>query len=80
MFAVIDQFGPVIYPSRWIASLLNDNFADGIAMLFTAIAEGGPDSEEAPALRPHEAKEVLDALLRAHPDLVGEVATRRGTP
>jgi hypothetical protein len=33
------------------------------------------------ALRPHEAKEVLDALLRAHPDLVGEVrATRRGNP
>ena len=41
MFAVVDQLGPVICPSRWIASLLNDNFADGIAMLFTAIAEGG---------------------------------------
>jgi hypothetical protein len=25
------------------------------------------------ALRPHEAKEVLDALLKAHPDLIGEV-------
>jgi hypothetical protein len=24
------------------------------------------------ALRPHEAKEVLDALLKAHPDLIGE--------
>jgi hypothetical protein len=41
MFAVIDQLGPVVCPSRWIVSLLNDNFADGIAMLFTAIAEGG---------------------------------------
>jgi hypothetical protein len=41
MFAAIDQLGPVVCPSRWIASLLHDNFADGIAMLFTAIAEGG---------------------------------------
>jgi len=41
MFAAFDQLGPVICPSRWFASLLSDNFADGIAMLFTAITEGG---------------------------------------
>jgi len=41
MFAAFDQLGPVICPSGWFASLLGDNFADGIAMLFAGIAEGG---------------------------------------
>jgi len=41
MFAAFDQLGSVICPSGWFASLLGDNFADGIAMLFAGIAKGG---------------------------------------
>ncbi len=41
MFAAFDQLGPVICPSGWFASLLGEDFADGIAVLFAGIAEGG---------------------------------------
>jgi hypothetical protein len=41
MFAAFDQLGPVICPSGWYTSLLGEDFADGIAALFTGIAEGG---------------------------------------
>lgn len=41
MFAGFDQLGPVLCPPGWFASLLGENFADGIAMLFTGIAEAG---------------------------------------
>src|SRR5438045_4004747 len=41
MFAAFDQLGPVICPSGWFASLLGEDCADGIAVLFAGIAEGG---------------------------------------
>jgi hypothetical protein len=41
MFAAFDQMGPAICPSGWFQSLLGDNFADGIAVLFGGIADGG---------------------------------------
>jgi hypothetical protein len=59
MFAAFDQLGPVVCPSRWIASLLSDNFADGIAMLFTAIAEGGG------AVEINDAQEEVWSILSA---------------
>lgn len=41
MFAAFDRLAPVICPSGWYASLLGDDFAEGIAALFDTIAEGG---------------------------------------
>lgn len=41
MFAAFDQLGAVICPSGWFASLLGEDFADGMAVLFAGIAEGG---------------------------------------
>lgn len=41
MFAAFNQLGPVICPSGWYSSLLNEDFAEGIVALFTSIAEGG---------------------------------------
>jgi hypothetical protein len=41
MFAAFDQLGPVVCPSKWFASLLGENFSDGIAVLLTGVAEGG---------------------------------------
>jgi hypothetical protein len=41
MFAAFNQPGPAICPSGWLQSLLGDNFADGVALLFGCIADGG---------------------------------------
>ncbi|GAA2605651.1 plasmid pRiA4b ORF-3 family protein [Paractinoplanes durhamensis] len=41
MFAAFDQLGPAICSAGWFQSLLGDNFADGIAVLFGGIADGG---------------------------------------
>jgi hypothetical protein len=41
MFAVFNELGPAVCPSGWVQSLLGDNFADGIAILFRAVADGG---------------------------------------
>lgn len=41
MFSAFDQLGPAICPSGWFASLLREDFAGGIAVLFASIAEGG---------------------------------------
>ena len=41
MFEAFDQLGEAICPSGWYASLLGQDFADGIAALFAGIAEGG---------------------------------------
>lgn len=41
MFAAVDRLGPAICPSGWVASLLADDFADGMAVLFECIADGG---------------------------------------
>ncbi len=40
-FAAFDQLGPAICRSGWFASLLGEDFASGIAVLFASIAEGG---------------------------------------
>lgn len=41
MFTAFNQLGPAICPSGWFPSLLGDNFADGTAVLFGGIADGG---------------------------------------
>lgn len=41
MFTAFDQLGPAICFSGWYTSLLEVQFADGIAALFASIAEGG---------------------------------------
>ena len=41
MFEAFGQLGEAICPSGWYASPLGQDFADGIAALFAAIAEGG---------------------------------------
>jgi len=41
MFAAFDQLGTAICSAGWFQSLLGDNFADGIAVLFGGIADGG---------------------------------------
>jgi hypothetical protein len=41
MFAVFNELGPAVCPSGWFPSLLGENFADGIAIVFGAIADGG---------------------------------------
>ncbi|MFY1636190.1 plasmid pRiA4b ORF-3 family protein [Solwaraspora sp. WMMB335] len=41
MFAAFDQLGPALCPPGWFAALLGEDFADGIAVLFAGIAEGG---------------------------------------
>jgi hypothetical protein len=41
MFAAFDQLGTTICSAGWFQSLLGDNFADGIAVLFGGIADGG---------------------------------------
>ncbi|WP_433825844.1 plasmid pRiA4b ORF-3 family protein [Actinoplanes sp. CA-015351] len=41
MFAAFDQLGSVICPPGYFSSLFEEEFADGTAVLFAAIAEGG---------------------------------------
>jgi hypothetical protein len=41
MFAAFNQLGPAICPSGWFPSLFAGNFADGTAVLFGGIANGG---------------------------------------
>jgi hypothetical protein len=41
MFTVFDQLGPALCPPGWFASLLGEDFSDGIAVLFASIARGG---------------------------------------
>jgi len=41
MFAAFDQLGTTICSAGWFQSLLGDNFADGIAVVFGGIADGG---------------------------------------
>jgi hypothetical protein len=41
MFTAFDQLGPALCPPGWFASLLGEDFSDGIAVLFASIAGGG---------------------------------------
>lgn len=41
MFAAFDQLGPALCPPGWFASLLGEDFSDGIAVLLATIAGGG---------------------------------------
>jgi hypothetical protein len=41
MFAAFNELGPALCPSVWFQSLLGENFADGVAILFRGIANGG---------------------------------------
>jgi hypothetical protein len=41
LLAAFNELGPAICPSGWFQSLLGENFADGVAILFRAIADGG---------------------------------------
>jgi hypothetical protein len=41
MFTAFGQLGPALCPPGWFASLLGEDFSDGIAVLFASIAEGG---------------------------------------
>lgn len=40
MFGAFNDLGPAICPSGWFQSLLGENFADGLAVLFGTIADG----------------------------------------
>ncbi len=44
MFAAFDQLGPALCPPGWYASLLGEDFSEGIAVLLAAIAGGGGDT------------------------------------
>ena len=41
MHATFDRLGPALCPPGWFTSLLAEDFADGTAVLFAVIAEGG---------------------------------------
>jgi len=41
MFTAFNQLGPALCPPGWFASLLGEDFSDGIAVLFASIAGGG---------------------------------------
>ncbi|MFC7532187.1 hypothetical protein [Actinoplanes sp. GCM10030250] len=41
MFAAFDQLGPALCPPGWFASLLGEDFSDGMTVLFASIAGGG---------------------------------------
>lgn len=59
MFTAFDQLGPALCPPGWFASLLGENFSDGIAVLFASIAGGGG------ATRIEEAQEQVWSALSA---------------
>ncbi|WP_229072231.1 plasmid pRiA4b ORF-3 family protein [Actinoplanes sp. DH11] len=59
MFTVFGELGPALCPPRWAASLLDDSFADGIAVLLGCLAE------HAGAVRVDEAQERVWSALAA---------------